>query len=193
MDKLLYIHGLYSSGNAFKAQLMKEHLTEYEIISPTLDYKSIPPLEIMQQLVGIITHKRPQLVVGSSLGGYYAICCCAACSVPVLAVNPVTNPIPLLHDIATKAEHDNDTKDVGQTRKQIAAYEQFQTDFFEHATPEGENLNFALANDDELLGNHHYLAQRYPEHNEMVFMDGCGHHFQRFEELIPLIRKLAEQ
>lgn len=193
MDKLLYIHGLYSSGNAFKAQLMREHLAEYEIISPTLDYKNIPPLEIVQQLVGIITHDSPRLAVGSSLGGYYAICCCAACSVPVLAVNPVTNPIPLLRDIAAKAENDKNLEDVALARKQIAAYEQFQTAFFEPAAPKGENLNFALATDDELLGNHHYLAQRYPEHNEMVFMDGCGHHFKRFQELMPLIRKLAKQ
>lgn len=210
MEKLLFIHGFNSNGNAVKAQVMQRCLTDYETISPTIDYYKLTPKEVMQQLGGLIRQHHPLLTVGSSLGGYYSIACSAAFGIPVLAINPTTEPmavkkvplgkVPFLASLAVainnkpeRGERKNLAKDFALGEKIIEAYKRFQTEVFDKAIPEGKNLNFALATDDELLGSHRYLEEKYPQHNKILYHDDCGHHFTQFESIIPWVKELIEE
>ncbi len=77
MQNIIYIHGLKSSGKAFKGQRLKKWLPEcitpdFEIYNPNTPIKNL--LEIrMKQLYSILNKKSPWIIIGSSFGGLMAV------------------------------------------------------------------------------------------------------------------------
>lgn len=67
--KLLYIHGLSSSGASGTVGNLKQLMPEWEIIAPDLP---IQPMEALTLLRTICDEERPDLVVGTSMGGMFA-------------------------------------------------------------------------------------------------------------------------
>ena len=90
-DLIIYIHGWNSSGNARKAELLKEELAnsaEYEVASYTLKSH---PREAIKQLTEIIESEkesRKVYLIGSSLGGYYAVYLAESLDLKAAMVNP---------------------------------------------------------------------------------------------------------
>lgn len=90
---LLYIHGFGSSGFSKKAQELRAHFGEEEIMAPSLSY--IPKLalstleEILYQLRKC---EREIALVGSSLGGYYATYLAERFDLKAVLVNPSVTP-----------------------------------------------------------------------------------------------------
>ncbi|MFX1499705.1 MAG: alpha/beta hydrolase [Promethearchaeota archaeon] len=76
MQNKIFIHGLISSGDGFKGQLLREILPG--CLSPTFSpYNSNKPIallfkERMDQLVPILEEKIEWLIIGSSFGGLMA-------------------------------------------------------------------------------------------------------------------------
>lgn len=190
MDALLYIHGFGSSGNALKAQIMKRCFSDYQVITPTLDYLTLSPNAVMETLEAVIRQHQPRLTVGSSLGGYYSIVCAARFGIRIVALNPCTNPLFLMEEMVHDKALEQQTDKKAAAMKQLADYTIFQTEVFEKAIPKKGNLNFALSTDDELLGSHQYLEKRYPDHNKIIYKDESGHAFLKFEEIVPWMKGL---
>jgi pimeloyl-ACP methyl ester carboxylesterase len=77
MQYVIYIHGLKSSGKAFKGQRLQKWLPDcitpdFEIYSPKIPIKRL--LEIrMRQLYSILKEKSPWVIIGSSFGGLMAV------------------------------------------------------------------------------------------------------------------------
>lgn len=77
MHNIIYIHGLESSGNAFKGKRLRKWLHEcltpdFEKYNPNIPIKSL--LEIrMNQLYSIMKEKNPWIIIGSSFGGLMAV------------------------------------------------------------------------------------------------------------------------
>lgn len=66
--KLMYVHGFMSAGSTHTAQLLREFMPESTVISPDLP---LHPEEAMQLLRDIIAAEKPDLIVGTSMGGMY--------------------------------------------------------------------------------------------------------------------------
>ncbi|MFX0023576.1 MAG: alpha/beta fold hydrolase [Candidatus Hermodarchaeota archaeon] len=77
MQNIIYIHGLESSGKAFKGQRLQKWLPgcltpDFEAYKPSISIKHI--LEIrMKQLNSIMKEKSPWIIIGSSFGGLMAV------------------------------------------------------------------------------------------------------------------------
>lgn len=67
--KILYIHGLSSSGNSGTAERLRCLLSNDTIISPDLP---IEPLEALEMLKKIVSEENINLVIGTSMGGMFA-------------------------------------------------------------------------------------------------------------------------
>jgi len=67
--KLLYIHGLSSSGNSSTAKNLVQLLPDIEVIAPDLP---INPVEAIQLLQEICESKLPDIIIGTSMGGMFA-------------------------------------------------------------------------------------------------------------------------
>ena len=67
--KLLYIHGLSSSGNSSTAKNLAQLLPDMEIIAPDLP---INPVESIRLLHEICKSELPDIIIGTSMGGMFA-------------------------------------------------------------------------------------------------------------------------
>ena len=65
------------------------------IIAPAIDYDAETPAAILDRLRGIIREEQPDLLVGTSLGGFFAAVLSAETHLPVILVNPCL--LPVLH------------------------------------------------------------------------------------------------
>lgn len=72
-ERVLYLHGFNSSPESSKARSLvhycRERFPRREVIVPQLSHD---PAKAVAMMEGIMRGKRPALLVGSSLGGYYA-------------------------------------------------------------------------------------------------------------------------
>lgn len=184
---MLYIHGYGSTGNAYKAKQLQNMFPERKLVAPTFDYNKLSPQEVLRQLQEIVEREQPELIVGSSTGGYYALCCSQFYRGPIWCVNPV-------HDIHTALDFafKRLPKPLATLAKvainhKLAQYEQFDREVFQQLQPLDGQLHFALSTDDEVLGDHRPLLERFPNHGTVVWKDNCGHRFFRFAELQPEI------
>ncbi|MGM0518523.1 MAG: YqiA/YcfP family alpha/beta fold hydrolase [Campylobacterota bacterium] len=92
----IYIHGFASSAFGSKALKFKEYF-EDEIIIPSLS--NIPNLAIntLEQIIEAFLYKNEKVsLVGSSLGGYYAIYLANKYDLKVVLINPAVDPMNTL-------------------------------------------------------------------------------------------------
>lgn len=179
MTKLMYIHGYGSTGKAMKAQLMQEMFPSCTLLAPTFDYARQSPQKVLQELHHIIDSEQPSLILGSSTGGYFALCCAHFYNGPLWCLNPVRDIFETMRRLApslAKAEAET-------LSQRMRDYETFDKEVFQTVHPKDGQLHFALSTDDELLGDHSPLLSRYPNHGKVIWKDNCGHRFLRFTEL----------
>ena len=102
MKKIIYLHGLESDPGGPKVSFLAEKGTVY---APAMNYESLDLHEI------ILTLGMPDLIIGSSVGGYVADIIGSILGVDVLLFNPA------LHSRSIDFDFDNDTPYGGQNYK----------------------------------------------------------------------------
>ena len=179
---IMYIHGYGSNSNATKGQLLRQMLPEHRVVSPTFDYDHCLPQKIQEQIRQIIKEENVRMIVGSSFGGYHALCATAFFHGPVWVVNPVHDVMETIRCVINASVEDSSyrTFDREVFQRQVSLN---QSGYWPSDTP----LHFALSTDDELLGDHQVLLELFPDHRSVVWKDRSGHHFLRFEELAAYI------
>lgn len=91
---ILNIHGYGGNPhNAAYAALQANNCVD--IIAPAIDYDAESPENILGKLRYIIADKRIELIVGTSLGGFFAAVLSAKTNLPVILVNSCL--MPFLH------------------------------------------------------------------------------------------------
>ena len=89
---VLYLHGLGSSGQSSTVKALARQ--GFDVIAP--DYRPQFYKESMMRLITLVETASPSAVVGTSLGGYYALKLYERCSLPTIAINPCFDPSLLL-------------------------------------------------------------------------------------------------
>lgn len=92
---IIYIHGFGSSGKGKKAQLFKEHYKNEEFYAPSLPY--IPELAIcnLEEMIENNIQRDKIVLIGSSLGGFYAMYLSQKYKLKAVLINPAADPISL--------------------------------------------------------------------------------------------------
>lgn len=155
MAKILYIHGFMSSPNSGTIKNLRQRFGRAdEIFTPEVDGDPDRSLTIINEM---IERKHPRIIVGSSLGGFYALACNSG-NAFVYSINPVTNPteemkhflnqrLPYLQKRIDKATHYTLTD---ETLTKFAKYN------VEEIIRSKEGKVYGLLSDrDELLGDSH--------------------------------------
>jgi predicted esterase YcpF (UPF0227 family) len=88
-DKILYLHGLGSSGQSNTAQQLLTH--GLDIIAPT--YRAEHYQESITSLSSMLKNNKIDVIVGTSMGGYYALKLAEITQLPVVAINPCFEPL----------------------------------------------------------------------------------------------------
>lgn len=182
MPKILYIHGFKSTGNALKAHILKKKFDN--VVSPTMP---VSPKEAIGFLDKLLRKSQIDLIIGSSLGGFYAYIMHKMHLKKVLLINPSLKPWETLagqvgiherfvsgNEFEWKKEHNEELKKIFRESEKLPIDE--------------SKLNFFISTDDELL-DHSEIPVKFKNSNIQYF-DNAGHQFTAFLPTIKLINRI---
>ena len=186
---LIYCHGFGSSGQATKAQILKAHFSGKMVLAPNLPWE---PAEAIETIIENIRNARNNsriLLIGSSLGGFYALHLHQEYGVPAILLNPAIDPI------GDTYPHDDNPCDT-ENSSLIAWCREFTSQiralYHSPQTINPQNLFVFLNRDDELL-DYRKAADYFKVNNcQVTIFESGGHRFLNFEDLLPTIRAIYE-
>ena len=158
--KILYIHGLSSSGNSNTAKHLSNLLPEVEIIAPDLPIHPIDALRLLQE---ICKTESPDIIIGTSLGGMFAQ---QMHGYKKILVNPAFHVSEFLRKNTGVQAFLNARKD-GKTTYEVTKsvcdeYYDMESVQFEGLTPfDYENTYALFGEKDELVNCHKEFLQYY--------------------------------
>lgn len=118
MEKLniVYLHGFGSDGTSAKGNVLKAAFTDnFNIITPTL---SVNPKKAINEISNILSIKGNYILVGTSLGGFYADYFNKLADVPCVLINPVIDIIQMQRHIGLNKNY-NTGKPFEYTRSDL--------------------------------------------------------------------------
>lgn len=89
MSKILYLHGFASCGEGNKSLTIKSYFSKDSISSPDLPPS---PIDAIYTAEEILKSSKFDLIIGSSLGGFYATYLAEKYSMKAVLLNPSTQP-----------------------------------------------------------------------------------------------------
>jgi len=89
--KIIYIHGFNSAGYGDKINYLRKAFGDENVITPTLPYNPEKAIKLLEYLVEKLKDDDFYLV-GTSLGGYYALYLTNKYNVPSIIINPSLEP-----------------------------------------------------------------------------------------------------
>lgn len=175
----VYIHGFNSSPDSFKAKCFESFLAknhpEDQFIVPRL---SDLPSSAMSSLSALIKqHSNKHIVlIGSSLGGFYATRLAQDYHVRAVLVNPAVNPQELLLDYLGINKNYHTGEEFEFTKEHIVQLDAIMTNNI--SSP--EQLMVLLQSGDEVLD--YRLAEKKYSQTQLIVEKGGDHSFQKFEQ-----------
>lgn len=91
--KIFNLHGYHGSPRNAACGVLSE--MGHDIVSPSVDYDSFKPEYIAQELSAMVQEAQPDMIAGTSLGGFFALYLAIEHGLPVVLVNPCL--MPFLH------------------------------------------------------------------------------------------------
>ena len=90
---MMYVHGFLSGSNGSKQQQLQNHFkNRYRVIAPELDADPDKSLAILN---AVIEKEKPEIIIGTSLGGWMTYMCNSG-DAELVIVNPSTTPYKTL-------------------------------------------------------------------------------------------------
>lgn len=187
---IIYCHGFGSSGQATKARILREQLRDKKVVAPDLPLEPFKAIEILIRNSQPQTEEKPKiLLVGSSLGGFYALHLHQEYGFPAILLNPTVDPIG-----------DTDPRDrniIDSDEPELVAWcneytEQIKKLYHPAKSINPENLFIFLNQDDELLDYGKALKYFSATDCQVTVFKSGGHRFMNFLELIPTVRTIYE-
>ncbi|OLF39901.1 YqiA/YcfP family alpha/beta fold hydrolase [Psychrobacter sp. Rd 27.2] len=212
---IIYIHGLDSDANSIKGSLLEEYCRQYDpdikVLCPDLNKTPDQVFDQMLSLIDSVASKNPHdqdtVLVGSSLGGYFATLLSNHTGCPALLLNPSIQP----HQTLQRFKYNAETKDDGakdEDAKDEASEVLYTTlggwritnaDLEWFACHQLSSLNYpkkvvALIKEGDELLNSSLSANFYREQGATVNMQkGGDHRFSDFKTQLPKVIEVIQQ
>lgn len=171
---ILYIHGFGSSGNGGKASLFREYFEE-EVIAPSLSYVPNLAIDTLEQIIEIYLSQDINVgLVGSSLGGYYAIYLADKYDLKAVLINPSIYPYKTLDKVGMAMNY-YDMSSFEVTAEHIQTLKGFEVKQIENQ----ENFMTLLQTEDEVL-DYNQAVEKLPN-SELIIEEGGNHSFENIE------------
>lgn len=181
---IIYIHGFGSSGKANKAQLLRTYCQENTIrfIAPSLP--TIPDLAIqtLSELIESYEDREPVYLMGSSLGGYYALYLSDKYNLKAVLINPAVNaPETLGRAIGHGVNYyDNSAYEWNESHLEML-------ESYEIEEPNLDNILLLLQKGDEVLDYEEALDCL--EGAKMIVEEGGNHSFEGLDRHLESIKR----
>jgi predicted esterase YcpF (UPF0227 family) len=123
---ILYIHGFGGSGLGVKASLLREKMHEHGLIAPSLSYVPMLAIESLKELISSVLQHEKVYLIGSSLGGYYAIYLADYFNIPAVLINPSIYPYSTLERLQGQAPNFYDGSHFEWNNSHIASLKEYE-------------------------------------------------------------------
>lgn len=179
---ILNIHGFNSSGDNRNYNFLKNEYKNREIISPTFNYTEENPYNILNSLRNIIILNREKntpinLVVGSSIGGFFAYCLCAMYDVKTILINPSLMPFINLTTKYDVSEH--------ICKNYIEIFNEYVY------TIDSFNYEIIISDNDEII-DHNIITKSVIGKSKKVFMVSGSHKMELTDEVKNTIKNIIQ-
>ena len=183
---ILYIHGLNSSPASHKASQLSRAMRSLGLDArlrvPALHHH---PRQAMSQLEALVAELGAPVLVGSSLGGYYATHLAERHGLKALLVNPAVTPHKHFDGyLGTQRNHYS-----GETWELTHDHVQALAELEVAAPADADRYQVWLQTADETLDYRH--AERYYRACALRIQAGGDHSFQGFAERLPALLAFA--
>lgn len=182
MPKVLYLHGFASCGEGNKSLELKRFFGADNVIAPDLPPS---PLDAIQMIEEILIATRFDVLIGSSLGGFYATYLAEKYKMKAILLNPSTEPWETLSSHLGWQKRFCD-EEVFEFK---AVYlEQLKT--LQTASDKGRYL-LLLQSGDEVLD--YTKAQSLYNMHKIIVEYGGNHRFENIDEYLSMIEKFINK
>jgi len=188
LPALLYLHGFNSSPDSLKARQFKDYFQSRklaEVLVPTLPHDPAQAWLLLQQIMEDPA-TRPQLVSGSSLGGFYATCLVERFATRAVLINPAVAPCDNLSEKILGRQKNLYTGEVYEFTRMHANVLQELT-VMRIRDP---SLYLLLLQTGDAILDYCHAVTLYTGSRQVVH-EGGSHAFDNFAAMLPLISSFA--
>ena len=181
MSKILYLHGFASCGDGNKTKDLKNYFGEENILSPDL-----PPctFDAISTIEKFLSSENIDLLIGSSLGGFYATYLAEKYQLKAILLNPSTQP---WHTLVSYVGWQKCFCDDEMFEFKLAYIEQLKT---LEVVPEKGTYLVLLQSEDEVLD--YTKAQSLYNKHKVIVEHGGNHRFENINEYMSMIEKFRK-
>ncbi len=177
---ILYIHGFKSCGRGQKSTLLQEHFGD--VVAPDL---AISPRQALRELEKVIEAKSIDLLVGSSLGGYYATYLAHKYGIKAVLINPSTRPYHTLKPYVGEQERFCDGKKFIWRPEYLQELLSFDTKNLR------KNLFLVLLHTGDEVLDYAEALKKYSNQRRIVEYGG-NHRFENLDDYLCIIKNFRE-
>ncbi|MDD3591074.1 MAG: hypothetical protein PHO65_00335 [Sulfurovum sp.] len=181
MQRILYLHGFSSCGEGNKSGALGRYFGIENLLAPDLPYV---PQEAIETLSKLISGNNPSLLVGSSLGGYYATYLAEKFDIPAVLINPSCTPWETLSAYVGWQKRFCD----GERFEFKPVYLEQLRHF--SVLPERSRYLVLLQSKDEVL-DYRIAKERYRDQRVVVEYGG-NHRFENIHEYLSMIESFMK-
>jgi len=189
---IIYLHGFASSGQSWKAQRLKQWLAPIPILAPTFVQDPPSAVRFLERFIGDAvagTPREPLMLIGSSLGGYYAQYLARRFSGGAVLINPALNPIATLGQYVGDNRIYKTQEVFTFTSSQLQAFKSF--DIVDPCVSPIPTLVLVDQGDDVIDPS--LAVKRYSGCGEVRIFEGGGHGFAHLEESLDPIKDFYQR
>lgn len=181
MPHIIYIHGFNSSPLSYKARVLTERMSQLGIADDLrVPQLSADPEQAMKLLQTCVEESAPELpvLIGSSLGGYYATWLAERYDLKAILVNPAVYPYRLLEAYLGENQNLYTGERYILEPHHVAVMKSYEVESISHL----DNFWVLLETGDETL-DYREAEQKFAN-SRMMIKQGGTHEFLNFEAML---------
>ena len=181
---IIYLHGFRSSKKSSKFNILKNMFPKEKVIS--LDYSPHIPKLAEAQISKVITdnyHEYDILVIGTSLGGFWARWAAKQFHVKSILINPALHPDKTL-SVGISKNYQDLNKDIEVTPENLTSFIDYKVE------PSSETHAIVLLSMDDEIIDAHATNEELSNLHDVICFDSGRHRFNQFENMENVIRQV---
>ena len=182
MSKILYLHGFASCGEGNKSSLLKTYFGADNVIAPDLPPSPIDTIDTIEE---ILESSKVDILIGSSLGGYYATILAEKYRMKAILLNPSTQPWETLAAYTGWQKRFCDEEVFEFKSVYLEQLKMLQT------APDKGRYLLLLQSGDEVLD--YTKAQSLYNKHKIIVEYGGNHRFENLDEYLSMIEKFINK
>lgn len=182
---IIYIHGFAGSAKGTKAILLREKFNSEELVAPSLSYIPDLAIDTLEQMIKSYAKYERVSLIGSSLGGFYAIYLATKYNLKAALINPAVSFEETLTQMVGNEVKNVDMSKFEWNEKHIEMLKKYAV-----PSPNPQQFFLLTQTGDELLDYQHGVE--YLKDAKMLVIEGGNHGFEGFEKYIDKIVNFFE-